>query len=144
MILGSGLDLIEVSRFERESARRGVGLFEEVFTPAERLLWGALSRPARGFAMGWAAKEACWKALGTGKIDAMAWHDIEVNWTPPSHPAVTLRGDTAAAAEHRGVTSIMLSLACTKTRAVAWALIQGPGTGDRGSVVDVPSPWSSS
>ena len=133
MILGSGIDLIEVSRFEREASRRGTGLFEEAFTGAERAQWGTLTHPARGFAMGWAAKEACWKALGTGKIGGMAWHDIEVSWMPPSHPAVTLRGETAAAAEQLGVTHIVLSLACTKSRAVAWALIQGSGTRDPGA-----------
>ena len=70
MMLGTGLDIIDIARFEREIARHGDGLLDELFTPGERAV-DRLRRPAAGYAMGYAAKEACFKALGTGKIGHM-------------------------------------------------------------------------
>jgi len=47
----------------------------------------------------YAAKEALFKALGTGKVGRMAWHDVEVAWHGgTTRPAMTLSGETAVAA----------------------------------------------
>ena len=80
MILGSGVDLIEVARFEREAARRGQSLIEELFSAPELAWCRRRRRPAEGYAMGDAAKEALYKALGTGKVGRMAWSDVEIAW----------------------------------------------------------------
>ena len=74
VILGSGVDLMEVARFEREVARRGEGLVEELFSAGELAWCRRRRRPAEGYAMAYAAKEALFKALGTGKVGRMAWH----------------------------------------------------------------------
>ena len=75
-----GIDLMEVARLEREVARRGDGLLEELFSPSELAWCRRRRRAAEGYAMAYAAKEALFKALGTGKVGRMAWSDIEIAW----------------------------------------------------------------
>ena len=115
MILGCGVDLMEVARFEREVARRGDGLTEELFSPSELAWCRRRRRAAEGYAMAYAAKEALFKALGTGKVGRMAWSDIEIAWPAGARQApMTLAGETAAVAADDGVTGVHVSLACTK------------------------------
>ena len=124
MILGCGVDLMEVARFEREVARRGDGLVEELFSPSELAWCRRRRRAAEGYAMAYAAKEALFKALGTGKVGRMAWSDIELAWPAAGgRPMVTLSGETAAVAEDMGVAALHASLACTRTLAVAWVVV---------------------
>lgn len=67
MILGIGLDVVAVERIAR-SLSEGGGTFEEhIFTPAERAACQARADRARALAARFAAKEACFKALGTGR-----------------------------------------------------------------------------
>jgi holo-[acyl-carrier protein] synthase len=126
MILGCGIDLIEVARFERELSLRGTDLLDDLFNPAELERCRARRRPEEGYAMGFAAKEACFKALGTGKIGAMTWRDIDVaQGASRAHPAVTLAGETAAVAASLGVTRVHLALTMTREQAVAWVIVSG-------------------
>ena len=126
MILGCGLDLMDVGRFEREVARRGGSLLGELFSPAELALCQSRRRPAEGYAMGYAAKEALFKALGTGKIGRMAWHDVGVGWEGAgSRAAIALAGETEQAAAAMGVTAVRLALSVTREQAVAWVVTLG-------------------
>jgi len=128
MILGCGIDLIEVARFERELSLRGTDLLDDLFNPAELERCRARRRPEEGYAMGFAAKEACFKALGTGKIGAMAWRDIDVaHGVSRAHPTVTLAGETAAVAASLGVTRVHAALTCTREFAAAWVVATGRG-----------------
>jgi len=126
MTVGSGVDLIEIGRFEREAARRGDALIEELFSERERAWSRRRRRPAEGHAMLYAAKEGLFKALGTGKVGRMAWHDVEIAWPEgAAAPAMTLSGETAAVAATVGATAFHVSLACTRTLAVAWVVAAG-------------------
>jgi holo-[acyl-carrier protein] synthase len=108
VILGCGVDLIEVGRIERELTRRGGDPFDELFTPDELAWCRSRRRPAEGYALGFAAKEAILKALGTGLAGSMAWTDMRIDWTG-TWPAVALSGGTAAVAEVMGVQSVHLT-----------------------------------
>ena len=124
MILGCGVDLIEVARFERELSLGGTDLLDDLFNPAELERCRARGRPEEGYAMGFAAKEACFKALGTGKVGAMAWRDIDVvQGASRAHPTVTFTGETAAVAASLGVTRVHAALATTREQAVAWVIV---------------------
>jgi holo-[acyl-carrier protein] synthase len=124
VILGCGVDLMEVARFEREVARRRDGLTQELFSASELAWCRRRRRAAEGYAMVYAAKEALFKALGTGKVGRMAWGDIEIAWPAAGgRPTVTLSGETAAVAEDMGVAALHVSLACTRTLAVAWVVV---------------------
>ena len=126
MILGCGIDLMEVARFEREIARRGDGLVEELFGPAELAWCRRRRRSCEAYAMTFAAKEALFKALGTGMTGRMTWGDIAIAWPGGAPcPAMTLSGETAAVAAEMGVAALHASLACTRTLAVAWVVVVG-------------------
>jgi holo-[acyl-carrier protein] synthase len=145
VILGCGVDLMEVARFEREVARRGDGLIDELFSAAERSWCRRRRRAAEGYAMGYAAKEALFKALGTGKVGRMAWHDVEIAWPEgTAQPTVTLAGESGAVAAAMGVSAVHLATALTKTLAVAWVVVTGFGTRDSGFVCHTETNPSSS
>jgi len=130
-LLSCGVDLMEISRLEKEVARRGDDLIEELCSAAEQAWCRRRRRPAEGHAMAYAAKEALFKALGTGKAGRMAWRDVEVAWPEgAARPTVTLSGETAAVAERMGVAGVHLALATTREHAVAWVLVTGFGTRD--------------
>lgn len=78
MILGLGTDLVELDRLQAAIQRQGEALLERLFTARERgLLQGdpqLLQRAGARFA----AKEAAFKALGTGWGQGVRWHDVEV------------------------------------------------------------------
>ena len=133
MVLGCGVDLADVARFEREVARRGDALIEELFSASERAWCRRRRRAAEGYAMDYAAKEAVFKALGTGKVGRMAWHDIDVAWPEgAAGPTVTLTGETAAVAEGMGVRAVRLAVATTREHAVGWVVLTGFETRDSG------------
>jgi holo-[acyl-carrier protein] synthase len=132
VILGCGADLMEVGRFEREAARRGAGLAEELFSEAELAWCRRRRRAAEGYAIGYAAKEALFKALGTGKAGRMAWSDVEIAWPAgAARPAIALSGETAAIAGSLGVTAVHLALAANREYGVAWVVVTGRGYGDQ-------------
>lgn len=101
MIVGLGIDVVAISRFD-EALERSPGFLERVFTPAERGL-GRASLAAR-----WAAKEALAKALGAP--GGLSWHDAEVGRAPDGAPRLEVTGTVAARAEALGVTRFHLSL----------------------------------
>jgi holo-[acyl-carrier protein] synthase len=138
VILGCGVDLMEVARFEREVAQRGHGLIGELFSAGERAWCGRRRRAAEGYAMAYAAKEALFKALGTGKVGRMAWSDVEVAWPAgAARPVMALSGETAAVAERVGVTAVHLALASCGEYGVAWVVVAGVTDESR-----IPSPES--
>ena len=126
MILGSGVDLIEVARFEREAARRGQSLAEELFSAGELAWCRRRRRAAEGYAIAYAAKEALFKALGTGKVGRMAWQDIAVAWPEgAARPAMALASETAEVARQLGVTGVYCAVSHTCEYAVAWVVVTG-------------------
>jgi holo-[acyl-carrier protein] synthase len=101
MILGVGIDVVDIGRFE-ESLERTPALRERVFTPLE------LERPVASLAARFAAKEALAKALGAPT--GMAWHDAEVVNEASGNPQLEIRGSVLARANDLGVQSIHVSL----------------------------------
>jgi holo-[acyl-carrier protein] synthase len=125
VISGIGVDLVDVARFARVSARHDPGFVEGLFAPAE-IAWCAARRDRdRQLAARFAAREAVLKALGTGLVGTMSWRDIEV--IPGEAPGVVrmeVRGAVGAEAEHQGVRKIHLSLAATRDTAAAVVLLE--------------------
>ncbi len=121
-ILGVGLDLVDVARMKGELAREGGGLRDRVFLPDEIAYCEGKGRPAVHFAARFAAKEAYFKALGTGWRGAgPTWSEVEVVRDDLGAPALRLHGAAAEAAEERGVRTTHLSL--THTAEVAAAVV---------------------
>ena len=101
MIIGLGIDVVELVRFEA-SLTRTPALRDKLFTPAEATL------PLQSLAARFAAKEALAKALGAPA--GLHRHDAEVVSLPSGDPTFELRGTVRARATELGATSWHLSL----------------------------------
>jgi len=118
MIVGIGVDLVDIPRFER-SLERTPRLMERLFAVAERGL-----RP-HSLAARYAAKEALIKALGGS--DGVHWTDIEVASEPSGRPVFSLSGQTADTVAGRGIGALHLSLSHDAGVAIAYVVAEAGG-----------------
>lgn len=95
MILGIGTDLADVTRVERTLERFGDRFAQRCYTPDERRAAQARANPAARYAMFFAAKEACAKALGTGFRRGVFWRDLRVSHLSSGKPVMNLAGGAA-------------------------------------------------
>jgi holo-[acyl-carrier protein] synthase len=96
MILGTGVDTIDIRRIEASLARFGERFTNRVYTELERNR--AERRPpqrAATYAKRFAAKEATAKALGTGLKRGVFWRDMGVANLPSGQPTMRLTGGAA-------------------------------------------------
>jgi holo-[acyl-carrier protein] synthase len=115
MIVGIGVDLVDIPRFERSLARTP-RLLERLFAPRERPL------AARSLAARYAAKEALIKALGGS--DGVHWTEIEVTPEPSGRPVFSLSGSTAEVVAARGITAVHLSMSHDAGLATAYVVAE--------------------
>lgn len=124
MILGSGIDLAEVSRIREAIERHGARFLERIYTPGEI---GYVARKANRYeryAARFAAKEAGMKALGTGWKRGVRWRDFEVMNLPTGRPTLRLHGVAAEIAARQGVRNIALSLTHTAELGMAFVVFE--------------------
>ena len=124
MILGIGIDLVEVSRVAALVERHGGRALRRIFTPAEAAYCGAAGRPAESFAARFAAKEAFLKALGTGWAQGIGWTDVEVVSQESGAPTLRVAGEARRRLEAMGATRTHLSLTHTGTTAGAFVILE--------------------
>ncbi len=128
MVIGVGIDLVEIARAERMLTRKGEQPLVRLLTPGERQYVEAREHPARHFAARFAAKEAVYKALqALPDTRGVGWREIEVLRAESGKPSVTLSGSAAAAADANGPLVIHLSLTHTHISAAAVAVIERRG-----------------
>ncbi len=118
MIVGVGVDVVDLARFER-AVGRTPKLRARVFTEAEAVL------PLRSLAGRFAAKEALTKALGDAT--GVTWHDMEIVQDAERRPSFLLNGAVAARAEALGVTNIQLSMSHDAGVAIAYVIAEAAG-----------------
>jgi phosphopantetheine--protein transferase-like protein len=124
MVVGVGVDLLEIARMTRELRGRDPGLREELFTPAEVACCEAARDPMARYAERFAAKEAVFKALAPPPGRGGSWRDVEVR--PHGRGGeVLLHGAMKARAEALGVRRIRLSLSRTRGLAMASVVLDG-------------------
>ena len=93
MITGTGVDIVEISRIEVAIQRHGQRFVRRIFTPAEIEYCEKRKDKHRLYAARFAAKEAAFKAMGTGLRDGLKWTDVEVTRPDPrGKPCLTLKG----------------------------------------------------
>jgi len=125
VILGIGVDIVEVERIEQALYRRPERFLRRVFTEAEVAdCWPGEPQRFRRLAARFAAKEAALKALGTG-LRHGKWTDIEVVRDSLGKPVLKLHGALAEVAAARGVSQLHLSLSHCKEYAVAQVVAEG-------------------
>jgi holo-[acyl-carrier protein] synthase len=118
LIIGTGIDIVEVARLRKIIAgKSGTRFIERVFTEEERRFCLARKDPAPHLAARFAAKEAVFKALGTGWARGASWLEAQVRRKGDEAPTLLLSGATLALGAAKGVGRIHLSL----THAGEWA-----------------------
>lgn len=119
MLVGTGIDVIEVPRIARSIERFGDRFLSRVFTEEEIAYCRSKAAWAESFAARFAAKEAGAKALGTGIQHGVTWKELEVRRVPGGRPMLHLSGRARAIAGQLGVQHVSLSLTHTTGLAVA-------------------------
>lgn len=125
MILGTGFDLVAVSRFAHFIGRRGERGLSRLFTEGERRYCLGHADPVPFFAARFAAKEAFYKAVGTGMGPAGGWRDVEVVRLASGRPLLMLHGRAAALVHEMNVRTLHLSLSHTAETAGAFVIVEG-------------------
>lgn len=124
MIVGIGIDLVDIPRFTAALDRHGDRLRRRLFTEAEQLYCESRPSPAASLAARFAAKEAFLKALGTGLAEGLRWTDVEVVALPGGRPALSLKGSAAEHLARLGATGHWLTLTHTDTAAAATVILE--------------------
>jgi holo-[acyl-carrier protein] synthase len=115
MIVGIGVDLVDIPRFER-LVQRTPRVLERLFSETERQL------KLHSLAARYAAKEALIKALGDS--DGLHWTEIEIASEPSGKPVFALSGETAAVVAARGIDALHLSLSHDAGLATAYVIAE--------------------
>lgn len=117
---GLGVDIIEIDRI-RDAIVKNPRVLNRLYTERELADYRARGSRAETLAGKFAAKEAVAKALGTG-IRGFRWTDVEILPDEQGKPCCTLLGTAFAAAEAKGIRTVMISIAHNRTTAMANAL----------------------
>ncbi len=99
MIIGIGTDLCDVRRIERTLERFGRRFTDRIYDTSEQDKAERRVNPAASYAQGFAAKEACAKALGTGFREGVFWRDMVVANHSSGKPYLVLSGGAKARLE---------------------------------------------
>jgi len=127
MIIGIGIDLVEVDRIEKAVSKWADGFTRRVFTQGELDYCLRQKRPAMHLAARFGVKEAVMKAFGTGWSGGVRWTDVEVVRDESGKPSVVLDGRLKELAGSMGVSETLISFSHDKGLAVAQAIITGEG-----------------
>ena len=125
MVLGLGIDIIEVSRVQASCERFGERFLQRILHPKEIAYCYAHRVPAPFVAARFAAKEAISKAFGTGIGAAIGWHDMEVCRKESGEPYVVLHGKGKELMKIRNASVLLISLSHTENYAAAVAILEG-------------------
>ena len=96
MIVGIGTDLCDIRRIERTLERFENRFKSRIYTELEQTKANRRVAPANAYAMNYAAKEACAKALGTGFRQGVFWRDLGVENLRSGKPYMVLTGGAKA------------------------------------------------
>ena len=126
MILGTGIDLIEVSRVQASHEKFGERFLNRILRPEEIFYCLSHKHPAPHIAARFAAKEAISKAFGIGIGSQLTRHDMEVGRRPSGEPYEILHDGGQKLLLERGPARLHLSLSHTAQYATAMAILESP------------------
>ena len=124
MVVGLGVDIIEIARIRRTMEEQGEAFLHRIFTAREIAYCAAKANPSQHYAARFAAKEAVSKAMATGWSGEFAWCDVEVMNDGAGRPQVALHGRLG---ERLAGCRVLVSLSHSESHVVAVALIERGG-----------------
>src|SRR5207247_6747699 len=124
MILGIGIDIIEVARIKASHEKFGERFANRILLPDEIAYCLSHKNPAPFLAARVAAKEAISKAFGTGIGAQLGWQDMEIGRKETGEPFVILHGAGQKLLAMRGGRAVLVSLSHTQAHASAVAILE--------------------
>lgn len=115
MILGTGIDIVEIDRIQKAVERWGDGFLNHVFTPEEISSAKRFKFPYPHYAGRFAAKEAIFKAMG---IPHLSWQDLTIKNDRDGKPVCHTSNIDF---KHR----LLISISHSRDYAVASAVVEG-------------------
>ena len=125
MILGVGIDIIEVARIAASYERFGERFVNRILLPDEIAYCQSHKQPAPFLAARFAAKEAISKAFGTGIGAQLGWQDMEIRRKESGEPFVVLHGKGEELFNARKAKRLLVSLSHTQNYAAVTAVLEG-------------------
>ncbi len=122
MVVGIGVDIVEVKRIER-ALSNGESMVQRVFTAREIQYCMAHKNKYQHFAGRFAAKEAALKALGTGWQAGIRWKDVEVVAGELGRPMLELHGKAMEIYQESGAQRPMVTITHADDYAVAMVVL---------------------
>lgn len=123
MIVGIGIDLVDIERF-RTSLTRTPTMRTRLFTESELAFVAPQADPVPSLAARFAAREAVMKALGLG-LGAFGFHDVWVERAESGQPSLAITGPALDLATAAGVAVWHISLTHSASTAGAYVVAEG-------------------
>ncbi len=123
MVKGVGVDMVEIERV-RQLVEKDGGFASRVFTEKEIAYCESKFSKAQHYAARFTAKEAFFKALGTGFRDGMSWRDVEVENDELGKPQLRLAAAALRQFRSRKLKRALLSISHTREMAVALVIVE--------------------
>jgi holo-[acyl-carrier protein] synthase len=124
MIIGIGIDLVEIARIKAMYERHHERFVKRILTPAEQEYVLRHADPSERLAGRWAAKEAALKALGTGLAAGIRWRDVEILPDARGKPELTLHGEAVTRARALGVSICHVTITHCQSIAMAQVILE--------------------
>ena len=124
MIVGLGVDIADVERIERLLDKHRDRFVRRICTEREAAQFESDVQMAQHLAGRFAAKEAVFKALGTGWSSGIGWHQVEVLNDDSGKPVLHISGAAKERAERLGAAKWLLSISHIPAYAVAVAIAE--------------------
>jgi len=126
VILGIGVDIVEVERIRLAADRYGGRFVRRVFTEEEAAYCRRSAHPEQRFATRFAAKEAALKALGVGWTQGVQFTEVEIVNNELGAPSVVFRGRALELARALGAERIHVSMTHHRDFAIAQVILERP------------------
>jgi holo-[acyl-carrier protein] synthase len=123
MIAGLGTDLVEVGRIAAAMEKQA-GFREMIFSATEIAYCESKTNKYEHYAARFAAKEAFFKALGTGWLTGTVFSEVEIINNEDGKPEILISGETADTLAPMRITNMLVSLTHVKAMASAVVIIE--------------------
>jgi holo-[acyl-carrier protein] synthase len=124
VILGIGIDIIEVKRIQASYEKFGERFLHRILHPNEISYCLSHRVPGPFLAARFAAKEAISKAFGTGIGAQLGWQDMEVGRKDSGEPFAIFHDKGQALLNARNARAVLISLSHTQAHAAAIAVLE--------------------
>ena len=124
MIVGTGIDIVEIGRIKHSIIKYSDRFKNKVFTQKEIDYCHSQADPAKHFAARFSVKEAVLKCFGTGMTGGILWKDVEVENKKSGQPTLKLYGKGKELFNQLNIKHIHISITHDKSYAVAHAIAE--------------------